>query len=77
MDRNYAYSRYSGRNAQSLATDRYLYSRYLDQDNKVIANMLFDHAIDPNEINNLNNSIEYKNLIDSFESVLDNNEFYK
>lgn len=70
----YTYSRYH--NGDCIATDRYSYIEYMDyNDNNIMANMLFDHAMDSFESENVYNQNAYDEIITSLKAKLRSNDY--
>lgn len=55
------YSRY--KNGESIKTDRYRYTEYYAENGDVTAAMLYDHDHDPQENNNLSQSVEHSGIV--------------
>jgi len=58
---DYIFSRY--KDGESIRTERYLYTEYLDNNGKVYAKMLYNHQNDPDENINIVDLKENKNLV--------------
>jgi arylsulfatase A-like enzyme len=70
----YSYSRYF--NGECIATDRYSYVEFNDyKRNRIITGMLFDHAVDSFEKENLYNRMDYIQITDSLRRILRNNAY--
>jgi len=58
------------RNADSIRTERYLYTEWRNKKREVIARMLFDHEDDPRETKNLAEDAAYASLVEQLHEQL-------
>jgi arylsulfatase A-like enzyme len=63
------YSKYN--NAWSVLTDRYLYTEWKDKNGKAVANMLYDHKIDPDENINIAKDSEVSDIVERHKLLLE------
>jgi hypothetical protein len=50
-------------NSDSIRTDRYHYTEWRNQKGTVTARMLYDHRVDPGEVNNVADDPEYSLVV--------------
>lgn len=51
------------RSGDSVKTDRYRYTEWVNEENKRLAHMLYDHKKDPDENVNVVDLLEYKDVV--------------
>lgn len=57
-------------NSDSIRTDRYYYTEWRNEQGKVIARMLYDHAVDPGELNNVADDPDYSLTVNELSTAL-------
>jgi iduronate 2-sulfatase len=66
--KNYAISRW--KDALTVIRDQYFYTEWLDEKDKKINRMLFNHKTDPLELNNLAEKSEYTSLVNDLSALM-------
>ena len=64
------YSRFH--DGESVKTERYLYTEYVDDNGKVYARMLYDHSVDPEENENIAEQPENREVVAELSALLKN-----
>lgn len=57
----------------TIVKDNYFYTEYLGEDDEPVARMLFDHATDPLELNNLAEREDYREIVAELHAMLSEN----
>ncbi len=68
--KNAVYSRFH--DGESVKTERYLYTEYVDDNGKVYARMLYDHSVDPEENENIAEQQENREVVAELSALLKN-----